>query len=237
MRPKVVAIISARMTSTRRPGKVMAPIMGKPMLELLLERVKRAQLIDQIVIATTTNETDDCVANLTKKLGVACFRGSEHDVLGRVLLAARKYKGDVIVRLTGDNPLIDPLYIDKGIKIFLSGKYDYVANDNVQLTMPRGFDVEIFSTKSLAEVNQITNDKDIHEHVTLYFWKHPEKYKLKSFGPDKRNDKAAKLHLAVDTEEDLTLIRKIFKALSVKNPNFSYEDVIDLLNSDFNASL
>jgi spore coat polysaccharide biosynthesis protein SpsF len=140
---KVVGVITARMTSTRLAGKVMAPILGKPMLELLVERVKRSKLLDQIVVATTENKIDDCVFETAKRLGVGFFRGSEPDVLGRIIKAGEKYGAEIVVRLTGDNPLVDPYYIDKGIKIFLSGKYDYVANDNIKLTMERGFDVEI----------------------------------------------------------------------------------------------
>ena len=115
---KTVAIIEARMTSTRLPGKVMLPILGKPMLELLIERLKRATLINQIVVATTQNLTDYAIEQLAQRMGVECFRGSEDDVLDRVLHAAHTYEADVIVEVTGDCPLIDPLIIDKVIKVY-----------------------------------------------------------------------------------------------------------------------
>ena len=229
MSREIVGVISARMGSTRLSGKVMMPILGRPMLELLIERVKRSKLLDQIIVATTTNKTDDCVYELAKKMRVGVFRGSERDVLGRVIEAGKKYGADIVVRLTGDNPLIDPKYIDKGIKIFLSGDYDYVANDNIELTMPRGFDVEVVTLTGLKQVQRKTNNPWIHEHVTLYFYKNPNKFKLKAFGPDKENLKFAKWHLAVDAEEDLKLVGRIFETLYPQNPCFTYEDVVSLL--------
>lgn len=228
MTKKVVGVIAARMGSTRLPGKVLAPIMNRPMLSFLIERVKRAKTVDEIVVATTTKADDDRIAVLAKKEGVGVFRGSEEDVLGRVLAAAKKHQADVIVRLTGDNPLTDPEYIDKGVKLFLSGKYDYVANDNIELTMPRGLDVEIFSAVSLENVSRITNNPDDREHVTRFFYQHPKMFRLKAFGPPKK-DRLAGWHLAVDTKRDLRLIRKIFEALYPKNPDFSYKDIVNLL--------
>jgi len=226
---KIVGIIAARMGSKRRPGKVMATIMGTPMLQLLIERVKRAEYVDQIVVATTKNKQDDAVAQLARNLGVGVYRGSETDVLGRVLKAAEKYDGKIIVRLTADNPLTDPNYIDKGVKIFLTGKYDYVANTTLKLTMPRGFDVEVMATQKLREAAKLAKDRDLREHVTLYFHRNPQKFRLKAFGPVKK-DRVANLHLAVDTEEDLKLMRQIFEKLYKDNPTFDYADVIDLLD-------
>ena len=228
MKPRVLGIIATRMGSERLLGKVLAPIMNRPMLFFLIERIKRAKSIDEIVVATTTKLEDDRIAVLAEKQGAKVFRGSEKDVLGRVLAAAKKHQADVIVRVTGDNPLTDPEYIDKGVKLFLSGKYDYVANDNIELTMPRGLDVEIFSVKSLEKVSRITNNPDDREHVTRFFYQHPEMFRLKAFGPPKK-DRLAGWHLAVDTKRDLRLIRKIFEALYPKNPDFSYKDIVNLL--------
>lgn len=225
---KVVAVISARMASTRFPGKVIASILGRPVLSLLIERIKRAKTVDEIVVATTVKSEDDKIAALVKKDGVKVFRGSERDVLGRILAAAKKYQADVIVRLTGDNPLIDPIYIDKGVKLFSTGKYDYVANDNIELTMPRGMDVEVFSTNNLDKISRITKNSDDLEHVTRFFYQHPKSFRLKAFGPPKK-DRLSGWHLAVDTKEGLELIRIIFEALYPKKPDFNYEDIVDLL--------
>lgn len=225
---KVVGIISARMGSTRLPGKTLAPILGRPVLSLLIERVKRAKTVDEIVVATTINSEDDCIYELAGKMGIGRFRGSETDVLGRVIGAMEAYHGDTLVRLTGDNPLTDPVYIDKGVKLFLTGRYDYVANDNIELTMPRGLDVEVVFLKELKKVNENTSDAAVHEHVTLFFHQHPKKFRLKAFGPSK-NKRLEGWHLAVDTAEDLALIRKIFELLYPTNPKFGYEDIVDLL--------
>jgi spore coat polysaccharide biosynthesis protein SpsF len=107
-RSRIIATVECRMTSTRLPGKVMLKSCGKPMLQHIVERLSRVKKIDEIVFATTTNADDDCILTLSKKLGVSCFRGAENDVLKRVLLAAKKYEGDIIVEITGDCPLIDP---------------------------------------------------------------------------------------------------------------------------------
>lgn len=230
--PKTAAVIAARMGSSRLPGKVLLPIMGRPVLSWLIERVKRAKTVDEIVVATTVKKKDDKIAVLARKEGVKVFRGSEMDVLGRVLLAAKKYQGEIIVRLTGDNPLTDPVYIDKGVKLFLTGKYDYVANDNVELTMPRGLDVEIFSVKSLEKVSRMTKNPDDREHVTRYFYQYPKMFLVKAFGPSKR-DRLNGWHLAVDKKEDLERVRKIFEALYPKDNNFGYLDIVNLLKRRF----
>ena len=225
---KVVAVISARMASKRFPGKAMMPILGRPVLSLLIERVKRAKTVDEIVVATTTKSEDDRIAVLAEKQGVKVFRGSENDVLGRLLAAAKKYHGDILVRLTGDNPLTDPVYIDKGLKLFLTGNYDYVSNDNVELTMPRGMDVEVFSVKSLEKISRITKNPDDREHVTRFFYQHPKMFRLKAFGPYEKIS-ITNLHLAVDTKQDLGFVRKIFKDIYPRNSNFGYRDIIDFL--------
>lgn len=229
MKKFVIAIISARMGASRLPGKVMAKILERSILSLLIERVKRARMVDKIVVATTVRSEDDKIAVLARKEGVKVFRGSEKDVLGRVLAVAIKYQADVIVRLTSDNPLTDPVYIDKGIKLFLTGKYDYVANDNIELTMPRGLDVEVFSVKSLKKINKLTKNPDDREHVTRFLYRHPEMFRLKAFGPPKK-DRLPGWHLAVDTGEDLERARKIFEALYPQKKNFSYQDINNLLN-------
>lgn len=225
---RVIATIEARMSASRLPGKVMFPILGKPMLERMIERVKRAKLVDQIVVATTKNRDDDAIVTLAKKLKTGWFRGSEDDVLGRVLGAAEKYRGSIIVELTGDCPLIDPAHIDEGVRLFLSGKYDYVANDNIVQAVPRGFDVQVFSVQKLKDVDALTDDRRVHEHVSLYFYEHPKKFRLQSFGPPiakRRTD----IRLTVDTEKDLELVRRIFRLLYPKKHDFDYQDVIDLL--------
>lgn len=210
---------------------MLAEIMGRPMLELLIERVKRSKSLDQIVVATTEKSEDDRIVQTVEKTGVGVFRGSENDVLDRIIKAGEKYGGEIVVRLTGDNLLVDPFYIDEGVNIFLTGKYDYVGNTNVKLTMPRGFDVEVVALKKLKELAESVKDPIVHEHVTAYFYQHPKKFKLKAFGPVNKEDVSG-LHLAVDTKKDLELVKQIFERLYRKNPIFGYAEVINLLNSE-----
>ncbi len=224
---KTVAIIEARMTSTRLPGKIMLPILGQPMLELLIERLKHASMLDQIVIATTNKFTDDIVETLTKKLGVGCFRGSEDDVLNRVLGAAHTFKASTIVEITGDCPLIDPRVVDQVIGIYNEKKFDYVSN-NLKRTYPRGMDTQVFSTNVLDNVARLTQDPIDHEHVSLYIYEHPEVFSLfnvESNLPEKYWD----ARLTVDTKEDFELINTIYELLYPQNPVFTLGDIIDLL--------
>ena len=165
---KIVATIEARMTSSRLPGKVLMPIMGKPMLAYLIERLKRSR-VDEIVVATTDRPTDDLIEQLATNLGVGCFRGSEEDVLGRVLLAAKSVGADVIVEITGDCPLIDPDIVDQVLDVYLSQQVDYASN-TLKRTYPRGLDVQVFSTNLLDEVNILTSDPIDHENVSLYIY-------------------------------------------------------------------
>src|SRR5439155_17526415 len=141
---KVVATIEARMRSSRLPGKVLRPVVGKPLLELLIERLRRARRIDQVVVATTDNPADDAIAEVAGRSGAACFRGSEEDVLDRVLRAAQSVAADVIVEITADCPLADPHVVDRMVEVYLANKYDYVANV-LRPTYPAGFEVQVFA--------------------------------------------------------------------------------------------
>jgi spore coat polysaccharide biosynthesis protein SpsF len=225
---KIVATIEARMTSSRLPGKILRPILGKPTLELLIERLSRVKQIDKIVVATTSNSTDDIVEELTRRLGIGCYRGSEDDVLDRVLNAAQHYKAGIIVEITGDCPLIDPHVIDQLIEIYMSNSYAYVSN-TLKQTYPNGLDTQVFSVKTLEEVARLTQDPADHEHVSLYIYEHPERYalfNLESGLPERYCD----LRLTVDTIEDFELIRSIYEELYPENPNFSLGNILDLLD-------
>ncbi len=224
---KIVATIEARMTSSRLPGKILLPILGKPTLELLIERLSRVRQIDQIVVATTSNRSDDIVEELTHHLGVGCYRGSEDDVLDRVLKAAQSYTADNIVEITGDCPLIDPDVIDHLIDIYLHNSYDYVSN-TLKMTYPNGLDAQVFSVKTLAEVNRLTRDPTDHEHVSLYIYEHPERYSLYNLESG-LPEKYWNMRLTVDTLEDFELIRTIYEELYPHNPAFALQDIISLL--------
>ncbi len=223
---KAICFIEARMRSTRLPGKVLRTIQGKPMLELMVERVRRAKTIEGVVIATTDQSADDPIVELSEKLSIGVFRGSEDDVLGRVLGAAHAYDADLIVETTGDSPLQDPAIIDIAVSDFLLGGADFVSNI-FPYSSPRGTDVRVFTKDSLDEINRISKDPADHEHVSLHYWEHPEKYRLRNVTIPLPKE-AASLRLTVDTPEDFRLVELVYAELYPKNPEFTIGDVAEL---------
>lgn len=225
---RIVATIEARMTSTRLPGKVLKAAVGKPMLELMIERLRRVPSLDGIVVATTVNATDDPVAALAERLGVGVWRGSEEDVLTRVLDAAVRHKIDVIVETTGDCPLIDPQAVEECIQAYRAAGVDFAANV-LERTYPIGMDTRIFSTAVLADVARRTDDPVDHEHVSLYIYRHPELYTLRNVSAPPALTRP-ELALTLDTPEDYSLIQAIFEALYPKNPAFALADMLAFLD-------
>ncbi len=175
---RIVAIIQARMNSTRLPGKVMKEMVGKPMIELLIERVRQAKEVTAVWLATTTKRADDVLAAWARKKRVPCFRGSEDDVLDRYKETARRARAEVIVRITGDCPLIDPIVIDTVVTEFRKRKVDYAAVNRRINTYPDGLDVEVCSSAALFRAWQEAKLPSEREHVTPYIWKHPRKFRL-----------------------------------------------------------
>jgi spore coat polysaccharide biosynthesis protein SpsF len=224
---RFVCIIEARLRSTRLPGKVLLPVVGKPMLQLMIERLRRARTIDEIVVATTDQPADDPIIELCSSLSVAVFRGSENDVLARVLGAAQAFRADVIVETTGDCPLLDPAVVDMVVSDFRIGGADFVSN-TLTYTTPRGTDVRVFTTDALDEINCTSYDQADHEHVSLHFWEHPERYRLRNVRTELPAE-VANLRLTVDTVEDFELVRKIYEELYPNSPDFTLADVLDLL--------
>jgi len=227
---KVVATIEARMNSKRLQGKSLMKIVDKPMLELLIERVKKAKNIDEIIIATSSNNENDKIENLANKMSVKCYRGSEEDVLDRVLCAAKSINADLIVELWGDSPLIDPNIIDKMIEYFQNNEYDCIGTTlpNFPKTYPIGFSVLVFPTKILEEVEKLTDSTVDRENVSNYIYEHPEIYKIAPFPcPDELNEPT--IRLTVDEKEDFELISKIFQSIYPKNKDFTAKDVIDFI--------
>ncbi|MEK7613215.1 MAG: glycosyltransferase family protein [Patescibacteria group bacterium] len=228
---RIVATIEARMTSTRLPGKVLMPLVGKPVLQHIIERLQRSQYVDVICLATTTNKTDDPTAALAEDLGVAVFRGSEEDVLGRVLGAAQSVRADLIVEVSGDCPAIDHRDIDRGIEEFFKSGAEYVAN-NIEATYPTGgFEVIIFRTSALAEVAAIVKEPIYRTHVSYYFATHPEKYRQQNFkAPLKAT--APELRVVLDEKADYELLNKVFESLYPLTPDFGAEDVVQFLKAN-----
>lgn len=236
--PKTVMIVQARMTSTRLPGKVMLPVLGRPLLSFQIERLNRVTRCDQLCIAVTENPEDDKIVELCGREGVSVFRGSEDDVLSRYLGAAKMCHADVVVRATSDCPLIDPEICDQVIATFFDEGYDYVSNVSPR-KFPRGMDTEVFSLDVLEKLSNMTTDAGEREHVTLGILHHPEDF---SIGSVTSATDHSHYRWTVDTAEDFALIEKILSEIYPENPKFTMLDVIALLErhpkwSEINAGI
>ena len=226
---KIAATIQARMSSTRLPGKVLKEIVGKPMLALQIERIQQSRLIDEIVVATTTEPQDDAIVALARELGVAFFRGSENDVVSRVVGALRAFAVDIHVEFMGDNPMPDPLLVDAVIGYYLkhADRYDYVTNA-LTTTYPPGAEVFVYPAAVLYDAERRITEPALREHVGIHIYQHPERYRLCNLEappwyryPD--------LHLEVDTPEDFQVISAIFEHFYPDNPGFSLSQVIEFM--------
>ena len=221
----ITAVIQARMSSRRLPGKVLRPVVGKPLLALQLERVARAQKIDNLVVATSDRPDDDPVAALAASAGVGCYRGSLDDVLDRFYRAARDHAPDHVVRLTADCPLADPHVIDAVIDFCVSGDYDYASNA-LQPTFPDGLDVEVARFACLEKAWREAALPSEREHVMPYIHRRPERFRIGGYsgGTD-----LSHLRWTVDEPEDLALVTRIYEALYSDNPAFTTADVLRLI--------
>jgi len=228
---RVVIITQARMTSTRLPGKVAIEVLGKSLLEHHLERLQRSRLKSQVVVATTTNSSDDIIINICKGLGVAVYRGSEDDVLARYFHAATKFAADIVVRVTSDCPLIDPAVIDKIIARYLSlePNIDYVSNCRLKQTYPRGLDTEVFGFSGLKTAHEQAREPFEREHVTPHLWQHPKQFMLSNVEHDVD---ISRHRWTVDTPEDMDLIERILRACYPSNPEFGLQDCINVLREN-----
>lgn len=222
---KVVAIVQARMGSTRLPNKVMKPIGGVPMIELLMARLAKSKHIDQIVLATSTDERNTPLVDHVEKLGYTCVRGSESDVLDRYLVAARQAQADVVVRITGDCPLIDPALVDQVIAQFKAAGVDYLSNI-APASYPDGLDTEVFTLQALERAGRESKDSFDHEHVTPYLRK-PGLYKT---GAMQHIEDLSGLRWTVDEPADFEVVSQVFSHFA-PSIHFSWTEVLDLQRS------
>ncbi len=223
---KIGIIVQARMGSTRLPEKIMKQILGKPMLSYGIERLKKVNLAQNIIIATVDDKANDPIVSIVSQLGVDVFRGSEDDVLSRYYEAAKKFKLDVVVRVTSDCPVIDPAIVDEIIKYFLDHQpIDYVSNTLVR-TFPRGMDTEVFSFEILSQAYQKAREPYQREHVTPYMI---EQGKTENYVQSKNE---SQYRLTVDTPEDFELIKRIFEVLYKKGKVFTLKEIVELLKKD-----
>jgi spore coat polysaccharide biosynthesis protein SpsF len=221
----IVGIIQARTDSTRLPGKVLKEIQGKPLILHVIERAQHAKLLDKIVLATTTRAVDTPLADLVDAQGILVYRGECDDVLDRYYQAATLFHAEVIVRVTGDCPLIDPHVIDQVVQVFLQHHYDYVTN-TLQPTYPDGLDVEVFSYQALVKAWKEAALTSEREHVTAYIRNHPEGFTRYDV---KNPVDLSKYRWTVDNQEDLEFVREIYSRLYPKEKIFYMEDILTLL--------
>ena len=228
--PRVVASIEARTGASRLPGKVLKPIAGVPALARMIRRVKAAKRLDGIVVATTDRTADAAVAELARAEGVAVFRGSEDDVLDRVLQAQRAMGAEIIVELCGDCPLIDPVVIDRAVVVYGNGNADLVTTTHPQ-SYPQGMDVEVFALAALAEVAAEVRDPAVREHVSLHFYRNPQRYRIVNLAAPP-SEHAPAVRLLLDYPADLEALDAIWRALAAAHGDtFTTADVLALLRA------
>lgn len=227
-RKNIVAIIQARMGSTRLPGKVLMDIARKPMLWHLLNRLNFSKKIDEIILAIPDTKENDILERFAKDNKVKYFRGSKEDVLSRYYEAAKKFKCDSIIRINSDCPLIDPKIVDLVIEKYLDSAVDYTANA-LERTFPRGLDTEIFNFRTLEKTHKEAKETYQREHVVPYIHEHPEIFKIQNVEA-RGKLRRPEFRLTVDTKEDLKLIRIIYKHLYKPKDIFYTDKIIDLLN-------
>jgi spore coat polysaccharide biosynthesis protein SpsF len=227
---KIVATIEARMTSSRLPGKVLMTALGQPMLHHLVARLQAVPSLDQIVLATTVNATDDVLESFAIKEKIGCFRGSEDDVMARVIGAAGSADADIVVEITGDCPIIDPQIVEQTIRMFRVNDAAYVSNAVVR-SYPIGMDTQVFRLETLKRSAAMTSAPLDREHVTLHICNHPELFPhLHLVAPPELH--WPELGLTLDEPADYELLRKIIEHFGASNPLFSCLDAVRLLRAN-----
>lgn len=228
---RFVASIEARLGSSRLPGKVLKDVQGEPALTRLLRRLRRCERLDDIVLATTTSSNDDELEAWAKDQDVAYYRGSEEDVLHRVVEAQRMMDSDIVVEVTGDSILLDPEMIDLGVRMYQVHDCDVVSSTS-ERSFPMGVNVQVFSLALLDEVERTVDDPDVREHVSLYFYEHPEIYDILHLMAPRRWD-APEYRFQLDYPEDLKFINEVYARLEpLYGDAFGIEEIMALLREE-----
>lgn len=235
MPEKLVAVIQARMGSSRLPGKVLKPILDKPVLWHIVNRLRSVKKINEIVVATSDQPNDNQIKEFCASENIKCFRGSEHDILDRFHKAASFANAKILMRITGDCPLIDSDLISNLIDYFFKNKFDFcgiatgagVAKEGFKGRYPDGLDAEIFTMRALTIAWKEAHESLCREHVTPFIWKHPDRFKLGILKSDSKD--YGDLRWTLDNEEDYQLINWIYEKLFPTNPCFNMYDVLQLL--------
>ncbi len=227
---KVVAVLAARMNSSRMYGKSMASLSGIPSLEHIINRLQHCRFIDDIVVATTETEHDDPIRECTNRLGVLCFSGSENDILDRTVKAANLVDTKHVVIVNGDSPIIDPQIVDIIVQTYLDEEPDYASNTWIE-SWPIGTEAEVCSLQILEKINNDSDDPAHHEHVTLYIHENRDKYKVIDITAPE-DERWPELRLTLDTKEDYKLISLIYESLFPNNPLFGIKEIIDYVKKN-----
>jgi spore coat polysaccharide biosynthesis protein SpsF len=217
------------MGSSRLPGKVLMDVAGKPAIERLVERLAAARTVDDIILATSSAPTDNALADWAAKRGMRCYRGSEDDVLARVVEAQRMAASDIVVEVTGDCTLLCPEIIDLGVETFFDRDCDVVTNAR-NPGFPLGADVQVFPLHLLEHVAETVDDPAVREHVSLYFYEHPERYRVHHIEPKPRW-RRPELRLQLDYPADHVFLEAVYGALEPRlGPVFGLDAILDLLD-------
>jgi spore coat polysaccharide biosynthesis protein SpsF len=229
---KTAAIIQARMGSTRLPDKVLMPVMGKPLLGWMLERVATCAEVDEVIIATTTDPRDDVIAAFAQSVGCKLYRGSEDDVLDRYYQAARMVMPDAVARITADCPLLDPKLLDSMIRTFARGEVDFLSNSEpLPSSWPDGMDVSVVGFEALSKAWQQAVKPSEREHVTFYFWQNPQAFKCKRIDHEPN---WSKYRVTIDYPEDFDVLKAIIEHFGATEPaalsRVSMEEIVGFLD-------
>ncbi len=222
---KILAVLQARVSSSRLPGKVLRPVLGRPMLLHQIERIQRSKKIDHLVVATSTDCSDDMLVSTLKEAGIDYMRGPLENVLERFYMTAKIFHPKHIIRLTGDCPLADPQIIDNVINFHIEGGFDYSSN-NKPPTFPDGLDVEVFDFDALEKAKKYAKLPSEIEHVTPWIYNNSGQFSIGNFQSPSDN---SALRWTVDELKDFIFINEIYSTLYVKNPEFDTQDILDLL--------
>lgn len=223
----ILAVLQARLSSTRLPGKVLLPVAGEPMIVRQIERIRKSALIDTLVVATSVDVSDDPLADLLASRGLVVRRGPLANVYQRFAEVVDEFNPQTVVRLTGDNPLVDPSVIDLVISAHLASGSDYSSNSLVR-TFPYGLDVECMTAEAFRRLGAVALTDEEKEHVTLGLYRRPEYFSLT---PVTQSHDHSELRWTVDYPDDLEFVREVYGSLHTSNPDFGQEDVVALIAS------
>lgn len=221
-----VAVIQARMSSRRLPGKSLAKLCGKPLIEHVVERVSACDSIEKVIVATTHNKADDQLIRWAASYGVATYRGSEDDVLSRFLGAAQESGASVIARVTADDPFKDPEVTDRVVGLLIEKELDFACN-NFPPSFPEGLDAEVFTIDALRRANENSRSAFEREHVTQHFYKNPKLFKQENVSHEKD---LSKLRWTIDTKRDYEMARRVYDELYRESRIFKMREILDLLD-------